>query len=127
MKKVTKTQACILIPSLVIVSLDILSFSKSPSLELGSIRTQCPEYYAETNAGDTERLAAIDKWTNEFYDKNPGASLAAWSEARHDFWVENNCVETLKKYEEAKNGTADPVKMKLITDIIQEEIDKHNQ
>ncbi|MEK7089142.1 MAG: hypothetical protein AAB913_03370 [Patescibacteria group bacterium] len=104
----------------------IFYFYKTSVPEIGSARAKCPEDYAETDAGDIERLAAIDKWTNEFYDKNPGASLVAWSEARRDFWVDNNCVETLRKYDEAKSGTADPVKMKLIEDTIKETIEEHN-
>lgn len=120
----TQAKACILIFLIAIIA--IFYFYKTPTPEMGSARAKCPEDYAETDSGDTERLAAIDKWTNEFYDKNPGASLVAWSEARRDFWVDNNCVETLREYEEAKNGTADPVKMKLIEDTIKETIDENN-
>ena|SRR5258708_2401280 len=59
---------------------------------------KCPDDYATEN----EQMAAVDLWTNEFYDQHPGATLSGWSAARHKFWVDNNCTAALKRYEEAK-------------------------
>lgn len=82
------------------------------------IHQKCPEEYASTDAGDAERLASMDKWTNDFYDANPGSTLSQWAEARHQFYIENNCTVALQRYDAAKNGTADPATMERIKNAI---------
>ena len=105
----------------------ILYFSRVPAQKQINVLKKCPNDYAQTDAGSAEYMADTDKWTNDFFDAHPNSTLADWAEARHQFAIDNNCAETLKRYEEAKNGTADPIKMKIITDAIKEEIDKHKQ
>lgn len=83
---------------------------------------KCPESFPETDAGDEERLAAMNKWTNDFYDSHPGASLSEWSEARHQFYIDNGCAKSLEKYEQAKAGKADSVVMEQINNGIQDVI-----
>lgn len=62
----------------------------------------CPDDYADTDSGFNEKMADMDKWTNQFYDNHPGATLSEWSKARYQFWVDNKCTEALKRYNEAK-------------------------
>lgn len=67
---------------------------------------KCPDDYANDDAGSAEYLTATDKWTNDFYDSYPGATLSDWSAARIQFWKDNNCTAVLQRY---KEGKADPV------------------
>lgn len=70
-------------------------------------KQKCPDDYADTDAGSKEYLASMDKWTNEFYDTHPGASLGDWSATRYQFWIDNNCVVALERYEAVKNSKAE--------------------
>lgn len=83
--------------TLVIIGV-IFYFYKSSSGEQG----RCPDDYGTDDAGSADYLVSMDKWTNEFYDTHPGATLADWASARHQFWIDNNCTAALKRYEEAK-------------------------
>jgi len=105
----------------------ILYFSRVPAQEQIGVLKKCPNDYAQTDAGSAEYMADMDKWTNDFFDAHPSSNLGDWAKARHAFAIENNCVETLKRYKEARNGTADPVRMKVITDTIKGEVNKYNQ
>lgn len=91
------------------------------------IHQQCPDEYADTDAGSAQYLADFDKWTNDFYGTYPGATLSDWSNARYKFWVDNNCTSSIQSYNEAKDGKADPVIMNKIKDSIQESINKSTQ
>jgi hypothetical protein len=89
-------------------------------------RLKCPDEYANTDKGSNEYQNDLDKWTNQFYKTYPSATLSDWNKARYQFWVDNNCKEALRRYKEAKDGNADPNKMKLIEDTMQEIINKTN-
>lgn len=82
---------------------------------------KCPDDYANTEVGTMESKTDFDRWTNDFFDSNPKATLADWSNARYQFWVANGCVSALRRYEEGLNGK-DPDKIKLINDTIEETI-----
>lgn len=86
-------------------------------------KQKCPDDYADTDAGSVEYLAAMDKWTNNFFDDNLGATLIDWSNARYEFWVENGCVAAIQRYWEAKEGRADPETMARIDDVIRDMTD----
>ena len=88
---------------------------------------KCPDDYPTTDAGSAAYLKDFDEWTNTFFDTHTGATLRDWSNARHQFWVDNNCIEVLKRYEEAQSGNADPTTMKRIEDTVKKEIDRYNQ
>ena len=88
---------------------------------------KCPDDYANDDAGSAEYLAAMDKWTNDFYDAHPGASLSDWSAARHEFWVDNNCTAALQRYAEAKAGNADPETMKVIDGVLRDALNNPPQ
>ena len=78
----------------------------------------CPEDFPETDAGFQAKTDSMEKWINNFYDKNPGSSLAEMAKARFAFYLENNCTKAIERYNEAKNGKADPATMQLIRDTI---------
>jgi hypothetical protein len=69
---------------------------------------KCPEDYPNTDDGVRERLAAMNNWTNEYYDTHSDATPADWIKARGNFYKEHNCVETLKNISNVENGTASP-------------------
>ncbi len=86
--------------SILIATCAIFYFYKSPLSE----QARCPDDYATDDAGSAEYLASMDKWTNDFYDAHPEASLSDWANARKQFWVNNNCTPALQRYEQAKNN-----------------------
>jgi len=79
---------------------------------------KCPDDYADTDTGQAEKIADMDKWTNKFYDTHPNATLSEWSNERHQYWIDNNCKEALERYKEVKDSNADPTKMNLIKETI---------
>jgi len=79
---------------------------------------KCPDDYADSEL--SQYNIDFDKWTNEFYDTHPDATLSDWSNARYKFWVINDCVAALKRYNEVKNGTADNAKMTAIRTMVSE-------
>ena len=90
------------------------------SVAFGGHKPVCPEDFGTDDAGSAQYLAATDKWTNDFFDANPDATLKEWGEARHQFWVDNHCLATLKSYEEAKAGKVDPKTEKVVDDILRD-------
>lgn len=83
---------------------------------------KCPDAYGTDDVGSAEYLAATNKWTNDFFDSHPDASLKDWGEARHQFWVDNHCTAALQRYEEVKAGNVDPKKMEEIEGILRDAI-----
>jgi len=69
---------------------------------------KCPQDYPNTDEGDRERRAAMNNWTNEYFDTHNDATITDWSNARMDFYKEYNCTEALKNIADIKNGTASP-------------------
>lgn len=45
-----------------------------------------------------EKTMAFEKWVDNFYNKNPEATISEISKARVYFWIDNNCKEALKTY-----------------------------
>ena len=80
--------------------------------------SRCPDDYPDTDAGLNEKMADMDKWTNNYYDKHPSASLSDWSKARLEYWKDNKCEKAIKRYNEAKSGKADPETMNFIKNTI---------
>lgn len=75
---------------------------------------KCPQDYENSD----EKIAAFEKWTNDFYDKNPNASLGDFSEARKDFYIQNNCKEALQRYEDYRAGNVDPKTKEMIEELL---------
>lgn len=88
---------------------------------------KCPDDYADDDAGSAEYIASTNKWTNDFFDAHPGATLSDWSAARYQFWVDNNCVAALERYRVAKEGNADPAATEMIRAVVQEAADNPTQ
>lgn len=97
-------------------------FSKKEIAEIISPKAKCPDEYGTDDAGSAEYLASMETWTNNFYDLHPEATLTDWSAARHQFYIDNNCTAALERYQEAKDGKADPETMKQIEMGIREAI-----
>jgi len=83
---------------------------------------KCPSAYGTDEAGSAEYLAATNKWTNDFFDTNPDATLMEWAEARRRFWIANDCTKELQAYENAKAGKVDPKKMQEVEGILRDAI-----
>ena len=69
--------------------------------------------------GTAEYNSDLDRWSNNFYDTHPGATVSDWSTARYQFWVDNNCTAALQRYKDADDGKADPTVMNAINQEIQ--------
>ena len=104
---------CILTLIIILCAVTYL-FTKSNPKQL-QIHQKCPDEYADDATGTAEYLAAMDKWTNDFYDTHPGATISDWATARYQFWVDNNCAAAIQRYEDAKTGKADPAAMERIS------------
>ncbi|MDO8518286.1 MAG: hypothetical protein Q7S26_03290 [bacterium] len=87
----------------------------------GPYHQKCPDEYTTSE----EHLAAVEKWTNDFYDKNPDASLGDWAAARHNFYKKNNCKEALQRVEDYDSGKADPASKKIVDEVVDEVIFGH--
>jgi len=88
---------------------------------------KCPDDYGTDDAGSAEYLAAINKWTNDFFDAHEGATMIEWAQARRQFWIDNNCTAALESYEQAKAGNVDPETMKMVDGIIRDVISNPTQ
>jgi len=106
----------------ILIALAFCTFLYFYSTSPPKILAKCPEDYPDTDVGFKAKTTAMDDWLNDFYDKNPGASLSEMAKARYQFYMDNNCSDTLERYFEAKEGKADPAEMKIIRDTIQQEI-----
>ncbi len=80
----------------------------------------CPDDFGTDDAGSAQYVASVDAWTNSFFDSHPDASMTDWAEARHQYWIDNNCKATLQSYEDVKAGKVDPKKMEMVESILRE-------
>src|SRR3989344_5847650 len=85
-------------------------------LFLGGSSAKCPDDFKNSD----EKIAAFDKWTKDFYDKNPDASFTDLSEARKAFYAKHNCTEALKRHNDYLAGNVDPDTQQMIEGIIDE-------
>jgi hypothetical protein len=90
------------------------------ALSFGHHSPVCPDEFGTDEAGSTQYLTATNKWTNDFFDAHPDASLKDWGEARYQFWVDNHCTAALEGYEQAKAGKVDPERMQMIEDVLRD-------
>jgi len=70
----------------------------------------CPDDFKDSE----KEIASFSKWTDEFYQNNPNATIKEMSQARVAFWRENNCKEALKRYDDYMAGNADEETKQLI-------------
>ena len=83
----------------ILIALTVLYFHYGPA---SNKLSRCPDDYADTDAGFNEKMADMNKWTNDFYDNHPNATLGDWNKARYQFWVDNKCTKALERYNQAK-------------------------
>ncbi len=107
-----RKKAYIIIISTVAGALSLFLFLQSVPM--------CPEDYPNTDNGFDKQMSDLEGWTGDFYDDHPNASLSEWAEARLQFYRENNCIITLKRYNDMKEGKGDPAQMKIIRNALQE-------
>ena len=79
----------------------------------------CPDDYATAE----EQTAAMGKWENEFFDSHQEALLMEMAQARLQFYKDNNCTAALQRYEDAKNGKADPETLQMIKSKIKQTLE----
>lgn len=77
---------------------------------------RCPDEY--TNSQD--RIKAFDMFVSAFFEINPGATYADLVQARHDFYVEFNCTEALRRESDYRHGKVDPEMQASIDRVIRE-------
>lgn len=85
--------------SVIFITLAISYFYYGPAPNKLS---RCPDDYPDTDTGFNEKMADMNKWTNDFYNRNPGATLGDWNKARYQFWVDNKCTKAIERYNQAK-------------------------
>lgn len=93
----TKTKVYIVIFILAVISVLYFYYGLAPNK-----LSKCPDDYPDTDIGLNEKMADMDKWTNQFYDDHPGSTLGDWNKARYQYWVDNKCTKALERYNQAK-------------------------
>lgn len=66
----------------------------------------CPDDFKDSD----QKIASFSEWTEEFTQKYPNATNLEFSQARREFYVENNCTEELKRYDDYIAGNMDEEK-----------------
>jgi len=89
----------------------------------GASTVRCPDDFTNFN----EQSIAFDKWTKDFYDKNPNASIEDFAEARMDFLQNNNCDEALKRYNDYLSGNVDSNTKQMIEGVVSEYLNNSNR
>lgn len=60
----------------------------------------CPDDYATFK----ESSAAFDEWLVTYLETKPQASVPEMTEARKQFYIENNCTAALERFEEGERA-----------------------
>lgn len=60
----------------------------------------CPDDYATFE----ESSAAFDEWLVAYLETSPQASVPEMTEARKQFYIENNCSAALERFEEGERA-----------------------
>ena len=63
-------------------------------------KSKCPDDYATFE----ESSAAFDEWLVAYLETNPRASVPEMTEARKQFYIENNCTAALERFEEGERA-----------------------
>lgn len=75
----------------------IFYFYKTPAPKLVATQFKCPENYTEDDAGAVKYRNALIDWTTSYFETNPKAVMSDWSMAKSQFWVDNNCIEAIRR------------------------------
>lgn len=82
------------------------------------VKPICPDDFKDSN----EKIASFSEWVKEFTEKYPNATDSDLSRARKSFYIENNCTEALKRYEDYIAGNVDKKTKQMIEGVIKEAI-----
>ena len=96
----------------------ILAIGVAVSMVYKSNNSICPDDFKDPK----QEIASFSEWVKEFTEKYPNATNSDLSKARRDFYIENNCTEALKRYDDYMAGNVDEKTKKLIEMVIKEEI-----
>ena len=88
--------------------------------KITTVHQKCQDDYSTNITGTAEYNVDFDTWTNNFYDTYPSATLSDWSKARYQFWVDNNCLAAIERYNEVKDNHGDTAKMKALEIMVSE-------
>lgn len=78
----------------------------------------CPDDFKDPK----QEIASFSEWVREFTEKYSNATNSDLSEARKNFYIENNCTEALKRYKDYMNGNVDEETKQLIEIAIKQEM-----
>ena len=87
------------------------------------INPVCPDDFKDSNA----KIASFSEWVKDFTEKYPNATNSDLSKARREFYVKNNCMTSLKRYDDYVAGNVDKETKQLIEMVIKEELKKAGQ
>ena len=90
-------------------------YRPTPKTDLISLK--CPHEYSDSG----ERVAAFKTFVDSYYGKNSNASVSELLDARRQFWVDHDCQEELKGYDDYLSGNLDETgqeKKKIIDKVI---------
>lgn len=76
--------------------------------------SKCPHEYSDSD----ERIAAFKIFVDSYYDKYPNASISELMDARRQFWVDHNCQEELKGYNDYLAGNVDQNKKEIVEELV---------
>jgi len=108
----------IIIPLVILVFVGYGFYRYTPKADLTNLK--CPHEYSDPN----ERAAAFKTFVDNYYDKKPNASLSELLDARKQFWVDNNCQEELKKYNNYLSGNIDQNEKRMVEEV-EEVVDQY--
>ena len=119
MKSLNETFLAGLSIMIIVISLVIWLGPFTAETEKGEIADfKCPSEYSTFE----ESVAAFDSFLEDYFNRNPNASIADASTARRNFYVEHNCTEELKRISAYENGTADKEQVKVFNNVVSEVI-----
>lgn len=81
-----------------------------------SLTFLCPDDYENFE----DQIADFDKFSKDFFDNNPEASITDLFKERLNFYKENNCTEALKRYNEYQSGDVSEENKTMIESVVDE-------
>ena len=81
---------------------------------------KCPDDYTDLD----EKARDLDRFIVWWNERHPDAGPMDWGEGRTHFFRKRNCTEALARLGAYENGTADPATLKLLDEIIVEELER---
>ncbi len=102
----------IISPFVILVFVGYGFYHYTPKSDLTNLK--CPHEYSNSD----ERLSTFKTFVDSYYDKNPNASISELMDARKQFWIDNNCQEELKGYDDYLTGNVDQNKKEVVENLV---------